>query len=90
MPTFQPLQLARRVGRRWSKVEDHHWFFVSDVAGLLRGLVTSLSWFTIIAIALLPLTWFVLWRTAFGLRLRSCGENPDAAESLGVPVYRMK
>ena len=32
----------------------------------------------------------VLWRTAFGLRLRSCGENPVAAESLGVNVYLMK
>ncbi len=37
-----------------------------------------------------PLTWFVLWRTSFGLRLRSCGENPAEAESLGVAVYRMK
>jgi simple sugar transport system permease protein len=32
----------------------------------------------------------VLWRTRFGLRLRSVGENPAAAESLGVPVYTMK
>ena len=32
----------------------------------------------------------MLWRTAFGLRLRSCGENPVAAESLGVNVYLMK
>jgi simple sugar transport system permease protein len=32
----------------------------------------------------------VLWRTAFGLRLRSCGESPSAAETLGVNVYRYK
>ena len=32
----------------------------------------------------------MLWRTAFGLRLRSCGENPVAAESLGVNVYQYK
>ena len=32
----------------------------------------------------------MLWRTAFGLRLRSCGENPIAAESLGVNVYKYK
>jgi simple sugar transport system permease protein len=73
-----------------TKVQHHHWFFVSDVAGLLDGLVTSLDAFTIIAIALIPLTWFVLWRTAFGLRLRSCGENPTAAETLGVRVYTTK
>ena len=35
-------------------------------------------------------TYFLLWRTTFGLRLRSCGESPVAAESLGVNVYRMK
>ncbi len=72
------------------RVEAHHWFFVSDVAGLLEGVCTSLTIFTIIALLMIPVTWFVLWRTAFGLRLRSCGENPDAAESLGVKVYTMK
>ena len=41
-------------------------------------------------ILLFPLSWFLLWRTAFGLRLRSCGENPTAAETRGVPVYRLK
>jgi simple sugar transport system permease protein len=39
---------------------------------------------------MIPVTWFLLWRTAFGLRLRSCGENPTAAETLGVRVYTMK
>jgi hypothetical protein len=41
-------------------------------------------------VLLVPISFFVLWRTAFGLRLRSVGENPVAADSLGVPVYRMK
>ncbi|MFE7229584.1 ABC transporter permease [Streptomyces sp. NPDC002405] len=67
-----------------------HWFLVSDVAGLLGGLITNLSPLTVVAIALVPLSWWVLWRTAFGLRLRSCGENPVAAESLGVNVYKYK
>ena len=66
------------------------WFFVSDIAGLLGGLVTDVSWLTLIAIALIPGTWWILWRTPFGLRLRSCGESPIAAESLGVNVYLMK
>ena len=56
----------------------------------LGGLVTDLSLLTVIALALIPVTWCVLWRTAFGLRLRSCGENPVAAESLGVNVYKYK
>ncbi|MFH9978301.1 ABC transporter permease [Streptomyces sp. NPDC017179] len=67
-----------------------HWFLVSDVAGLLGGLITGLSPLTVVAVALVPLSWWVLWRTAFGLRLRSCGENPVAAESLGVNVYKYK
>jgi len=37
-----------------------------------------------------PVTYLVLWRTRFGLRVRSCGENPVAAESLGVNVYAHK
>lgn len=73
-----------------ASLEKHHWFFVSDVAGILRGLLTNLSWITIIAILLFPLTYWLLWRTAFGLRLRSCGESPVAAESLGINVYRTK
>jgi simple sugar transport system permease protein len=71
-------------------VEEKGWFLVSDLAGMLGGLVTDVSWVTVFAVALVPLTLFVLWRTPFGLRLRSCGENPHAAESLGVNVYRYK
>ncbi|MDT0275060.1 ABC transporter permease [Blastococcus goldschmidtiae] len=71
-------------------LQDTDWFLVSDVAGLLRGLTSGVGILTLIAILLIPITYLVLWRTAFGLRLRSCGENPAAADSLGVPVYRMK
>jgi simple sugar transport system permease protein len=71
-------------------LEDRHWFVVSDLAGVLRGLVTNVSALTVIAVILVPVTYYVLWRTAFGLRLRSCGENPHAAETLGVNVYRYK
>ncbi|MFF8591240.1 ABC transporter permease [Streptomyces sp. NPDC015220] len=71
-------------------LNDKHWFLVSDVAGLIGGLITDLSPLTVVAVALVPLSWWVLWRTAFGLRLRSCGENPVAAESLGVNVYKYK
>ncbi|MDQ6875197.1 MAG: ABC transporter permease [Actinomycetota bacterium] len=71
-------------------LEQHHWFLLSDLAGILRGLCTGLSLLTIVAVLLVPLSFYLLWRTAFGLRLRACGENPIAAESLGVNVYRMK
>ena len=32
----------------------------------------------------------ILYKTRFGLRLRSCGENPQAADSLGINVYKMR
>ncbi|MHA3702960.1 ABC transporter permease [Jatrophihabitans sp. YIM 134969] len=89
VPTFPNLQLPG-ADTLFGTVERKHWFLVSDVFGLLDGLFTQLTVFTIIAILMVPLTWFILWRTAFGLRLRSCGEKPSAAESLGVNVYRMK
>ncbi|MFE1101841.1 ABC transporter permease [Nocardiopsis alba] len=65
-------------------------FLVSDVAALIVGLTTRMSALTLIAILMIPLSYLVLWKTTFGLRLRSVGENPDAAESLGVPVYTLK
>lgn len=71
-------------------LQEHHWFFVSDLAGIIGGLVTGLSLLTVVALLLIPVTWWVLWRTAFGLRLRSCGESPVAAETLGVNVYKYK
>src|SRR5436190_3000783 len=40
----------------------------------------------VIAFALVPLTWYVLYRTPFGLRLRAVGENPEAADAAGVSV----
>lgn len=71
-------------------VEGKGWFLLSDLAGIVRGLTTSISLITVLAILLAVLTWWVLWRTPFGLRLRSCGEEPYAAESLGVNVYLHK
>jgi simple sugar transport system permease protein len=44
----------------------------------------------VIAAALVPLTWYVLHRTAFGLRLRSVGENPEAADAAGVDVAAIR
>jgi ABC-type uncharacterized transport system permease subunit len=71
-------------------LEGKHWFLLSDLAGLLRGFTNGVGVLTVLAVALVPAVYLLLWRTAFGLRLRSCGENPAAADSLGVPVYRLK
>ncbi|MEU8348187.1 MULTISPECIES: ABC transporter permease [unclassified Streptomyces] len=71
-------------------LENKDWFFLSDAAGIARGLCTNVSWLTLVAAGLFVGTFFLLWRSSFGLRLRSCGENPVAAESLGVNVYTYK
>ncbi|MFC4053963.1 ABC transporter permease [Actinomadura syzygii] len=71
-------------------LERRHWFLASDLAGIVRGLTSDMSLLTLVALLLIPLSFVVLWRTPFGLRIRSCGEDPYAAESLGVHVYRMK
>jgi general nucleoside transport system permease protein len=71
-------------------LESQHWFLISDLAGLLRGVTHDVGVLTVVAVLMIPGAYLLLWRTAFGLRLRSCGENPAAADSLGVPVYRLK
>jgi len=43
-----------------------------------------------VALILILLTWFLVYKTRLGLRLRSCGENPQAAASMGIDVYKIR
>ena len=71
-------------------LEQRHWFLISDTSAMFRGFMVDLSILTVITLLLIPGTYLFLWRTRLGLRMRSAGENPWAAESLGVRVYTMK
>jgi simple sugar transport system permease protein len=78
------------LGDALTDLADKQWFLISDVASLLTAVTHDVSWLVILGLALFPLTFLVLWRTPVGLRMRSVGEDPYAAETLGVNVYRMK
>ncbi|ERM93255.1 branched-chain amino acid ABC transporter permease [Caldanaerobacter subterraneus subsp. yonseiensis KB-1] len=63
------------------------------VAGLPKiriPLLGDTSFIIILALLLVPFSTFVLNQTVFGLRLRSVGENPWAADTLGINVFKMK
>ena len=48
------------------------------------------NWFMVVALAALVLAYISLYKTRFGLRLIACGEHPQAADSVGINVYKMR
>ena len=50
----------------------------------------ELSIFIPLGIVLLVISYIVMYKTRFGLRLRACGEHPQAADSVGINVYKMR
>ena len=71
-------------------LEKRGWPVIGDAASIVRGFTWHVSAGTIIALALVPITAWVLWRTRFGLRVRSSGESPESAETLGVKVLALR
>ena len=50
----------------------------------------EVSWFMVLAVLILIAAHVVLYKTKFGLRLMACGEHPQAADSVGINVYKMR
>ncbi len=63
--------------------------FLSDIPGI-GEIFFSQNLLVYGAYLLVPLAWFVLNKTTLGLKIRAVGENPDAADSLGVSVARVR
>ncbi|MEP6902820.1 MAG: ABC transporter permease [Actinomycetota bacterium] len=61
-----------------------------DKAFQLPNFFNRISIASILAFLLVPLCWYVLYKTPFGLRLRATGENPAAADAAGVNVIRLR
>ena len=48
------------------------------------------NWFMLVAVICLAISYVLLYKTKFGLRMRACGEHPQAADSVGINVYKMR
>ena len=48
------------------------------------------NWFMLVAVIALVICYITLYKTRFGLRLMACGEHPQAADSVGINVYKMR
>lgn len=61
-----------------------------DKLDQLPNYFNNISLASIIAFILVPVCWYVLYKTPFGLRLRATGENPAASDAAGVNVVRLR
>ena len=58
--------------------------FITNINGF------EFNWFMLIAVIAVIVVAVMLYRTKFGLRLMACGEHPQAADSVGINVYKMR
>ena len=64
---------------------------MSAVFGLIYSeLISGHTILVYLALLAVPATWYLLFRTRFGLRLRAVGENPGAVDTAGISVTRQR
>jgi simple sugar transport system permease protein len=70
-------------------IPDIHLGFIADIPflGDIFGTLNLMIWLSFL---LLILTYLIVFRTPFGLRLRAVGEHPRAADTVGISVYRTR
>ena len=85
LATALAMVIAKGVnGSASAKLDYSNRAFVFDIGPL------TVNVFLFVGIAILMISYFVLYKTRLGLRLRSCGEHPQAADSVGINVYKMR
>ena len=85
LATAIAMVVAKRVaGGNSAQLDFSNLPYLFQIGGL------ELSVFIPVGIVLLLIAYFILYKTRLGLRLRSCGEHPQAADSVGINVYRMR
>ena len=85
LATAIAMVIAKRVnGSQSSKLDYTNSSFIYKIFGI------DVNVFLFIGIFFLILSYIILYRTRLGLRLRSCGEHPQAADSVGINVYKMR
>lgn len=58
--------------------------FITNINGF------EFNWFMVVAVLMVIVVFVMLYKTKFGLRLMACGEHPQAADSVGINVYKMR
>ena len=85
-----------RTVRQVQQIPFYNWFYIESVP--ILGDIPIIGPFlfqktyitTYLGFLILIVAWIVLYKTPFGLRLRSCGEHPQAADSVGISVFKMR
>ncbi len=85
LATAIALVAAKRFnGSQSGKIDFDNTAFSFDIGPL------SVNVFLFLGLVLLVVSYVMLYRTRFGLRLQACGEHPQAADSVGINVYKMR
>ncbi|OQY20795.1 MAG: ABC transporter permease [Chloroflexi bacterium] len=91
LPSFLLLKLFGSQGISPIVERIHEWRvpILADLP-IIGPILGEQSPLVYICLLMVPLSWYVLFKTPFGLRLRAVGENPRAAETVGISVYGMR
>ena len=86
------LQMATGDSASWFMIKKSHFGYgrTEEMGFLGDTLLNKVYLATYICLLIYVVLAIILYKTKFGLRLRSCGENPQAADSLGINVYKMR